>query len=258
MWLVSALAAHVLTLVSTVVAVASHGFRGGAPDAVVILLAVAPLIALLWFERRRPSGNRPDSWPVRTLVAALPQALGFAMAASDLLAHTTFPPWQRIVLLASVPLLVQTGAAVTATRSVRRPLSAELGETDLEVRVELRSVRPGVPRWLCMEDVRLTGQEIIIIVQPGPTWRAMHRIALIDVIGVDARPATPHDNPWLTLDDGSGYRMVPGDVVVLRHRHGTQLLPAYDADAFADVIRARARKVRRAANDRAPRAARDR
>jgi hypothetical protein len=238
----SAVVVHVLTLVAINVLVGSGHVQPAARAATVALLATGPLLVLLRYERRHPSDNRPACWPARALATSLPQAAASGMAGSGFLGESVLAPWQQGMLLACATLLVQVGPAVLATRTLLRPLTPELGETSVELVVNVRSNR-GVPRWLEYDDVRLTDQEIIITARPNMSWKGVISIPLLDVVAVDARPSTPQDNPWIRLDDDLAYDVPPGEVVAIRHRHGTRVLPVYDAAAFADVIRVRAGKV---------------
>lgn len=73
------------------------------------------------------------------------------------------------------------------------------------------------------------------------TWNPKaQRIALADVTAVGARPAVAQDSPWITLSDGRGLSVPPGDVVVVQCRDATQVLPVDDAAVCAEVIRTRA------------------
>jgi hypothetical protein len=252
LWLDSAITAHVLTLLAINVLVGSGYVQPAARAAAVGLLATGPLLMLLWHERRHPSDNRPACWPARALATSLPQAVASGMAGSGLLGASVLAPWQQGVLIGCATLLVQVGPAVLASLTLLRPLTPELGETSVEVVVNVRSDR-GVPRWLEYDDVRLTDKEIITMVRPNFSWKAVICIPLIDVVAVDARPGTPEDNPWIRLDDDLAYAVPPGDVVAIRHRHGTRVLPVYDAATFADVIRIRAGKVRSSTSARSPR-----
>jgi hypothetical protein len=242
-WLNAAIVVHVLTLVTINVLVGFGYVQPAARAAVVALLATGPLLTLLWYERRHPSDNRPACWPARALATSLPQAAASGLAGGGLLGESVLAPWQQGVLIGCATLLVQLGPAVLASLTLLRPLTPELGETSVEVVVNVRSNR-GVPRWLEYDDVRLTDQEIIATVRPNFSWKGMISIPLIDVIAVDERTGTPQDNPWIRIDDDLALDVPPGDVVAIRHRHGTRVLPVYDAAAFADVIRVRAGKVK--------------
>jgi hypothetical protein len=243
LWLDSAIGLHVLTLVAINFLVGSGYVQPAANAAVAIVLATAPLLVLLWYEGRERSDSRPACWPARALVTSLPQSAASGLVGGGLLGETVVAPWQQGVLLACATLLVQVGPAVLASRILRRPLTPELGETSVEVLVKIRSNR-GVPGWLEHDDVRLTDEAIITTVRPNMSWKAVICIRLSDVAAVDARPGTSEDNPWITLGEGLGYDVPPGDVVVIHHRHGARVLPVHDAAAFADVIRLRAGKVK--------------
>jgi hypothetical protein len=238
LWLDSAIGVHVLTLVAINLLVGAGYVQPAMTAAAATVLATGPLLVLLWYEGRHPSDSRPACWPARALVAALPQSAASGLVGGGLLGETVGAPWQQGVLLACVTLLVQVGPAVLAGRMLRRPLTPELGETSIEVLVKIRSSR-GVPGWLEHGDVRLTDQAIITTVRPNMSWKAVICIRLADVAAVDARPGTSEDSPWITLGEGLAYDVPPGDVVVIRHRHGTRVLPVHDAAAFADVVRLR-------------------
>jgi hypothetical protein len=97
-----------------------------------------------------------------------------------------------------------------------------------------------------MDNVRLTAHEIVITVQFGPTYLAERRIPLEDVRSVRAREAIPRDGPWLITNDKHRCHVPPGEVVVIKHEKGTQILPLYDAAAFADIIDVRVKMVQEA------------
>jgi hypothetical protein len=242
LWLNTAAVVHVIVMGAINGVVASSLARPTATAAVVSVLATGPLLMMVWYERRNPSANRPTCWPARALAASLPQGAAVAMIASGLLGETVHTPWGYGVALACATLLVQVGPAVLASRTLRHPLTPELGEMSVEVLVHIRSNR-GVSAWLEYDDVRLTDQQIITIVRPNLSWKWMICIPLIDVTAVEVRPGTPKDNPWIRIDDALAYDLPPGDVVVIHHRQGTQVLPIHNAAAFAEVIRVRAGKI---------------
>lgn len=251
LWLDSAIAVHLLTLVAINFLVGSGYVQPAAKAAVASALGTGPLLMLLWYERRHPSDDRPACWPARAFATSLPQAAASGLAGGELLGETVLAPWQHGVLIACATLLAQVGPASVASRTLRRPLTPELGATSVEVLARIRSKR-GVPGWLEYDDVRLTDQAIITTVRPNFSWKAVICIPLIEVRSVDARPGTPQDNPWIELDDDLAYDVPPGDVVVIRHGHGTQVLPVHDAAAFADVVRLRAGRVRGSDGARSP------
>jgi hypothetical protein len=249
-WLDSAIVAHVLTLVTINVLVGSGYVQPAVTAAVVMVLATGPLLLLMRYERRHPSDDRPACWPARALATSLPQAVASGMVGAGLVGLTVLAPWEQGMLLACATVSVQVSPAVLASRTLRRRLTPELGETGVEILVKIRSNR-GVARWLENDDVRLTDQEIITTVRPNFSWKGVICIALIDVVEVEARPGTSQDNPWFRLDEDFTCDVPPGDVVVIRHRRGTQVLPTYEAAALADLIRLRAAKLQSPPNARA-------
>ncbi|MGH4025899.1 MAG: hypothetical protein ACRDRV_15085 [Pseudonocardiaceae bacterium] len=211
-------------------------------DALVIIigLAVAPLAGAFWLERHRPSARIPQQWWGRSLMVAFPQAIALGFAANGVLDKDTPAPWQRILLVVAVSL-VPAGTAALAARSLLRPLVPALGFGDVEVLVEPRAVRRP---WFSDDSITLTGRELVISVRSG-SGRAtrnpkVQRIPLGDITAVGARPAVEQDSPWITLSDGRGLSVPPGDVVVLQCRDTTWVLPIDDATVFAEVIRIRA------------------
>jgi hypothetical protein len=210
----------------------------------VVILAVGPLIVLIWRELRRPSIKRPASWPGRALTTALPQAVAFGIVANDLLDTGRIAEWLQFTLVAGIPFLAYVGPAILGSRVLQRPLSPELAELDIELQVKIRSNQPGLPRWATADNVKLNAREIVITLQPSAASVWQSRISLADVRRVDARQAVSQDSPWIVLDDGHEYPMPSGEVVAVEHRHGTQVIPVYDAEQFADVVRIRASKTK--------------
>ena len=242
LWLGTAVVVHVITLVA-INGLAGLGYVRPAPMAgVVSVLAAGPLLVLLWYERRDPSDDRPACWPARAVATSLPQAAASGMVGSHLIGETVLAGWPLSAVLACATLSVQVGPAVLASRTLRCPLTPELGETDVEVLARVRSSR-GVPRWLEYDDVRVTDQHVIATIRPNMSWKGVLCIPLVDVVSVDVRPGTPQDSPWIRLEGEFAYDVPAGDVVVIHHRCGTQVLPVYDAAAVADLIRVRAGKV---------------
>jgi hypothetical protein len=239
-------ALHVSTLALTV-ALLSLGHTGQADSLVIILaLAAGPPAGMLWLQRSRPSAHKPHQWPWRALAVAVPQAMALGFALNALLDEDALTPPQRI-LLVLVVALVPGVTAELARRSLLRPLVAELGADDFELLVEPRT---GQRSWFYSDSVALTDREIVITVHSG-SGRAtrspkIEQIALVDVTAVGARPALPSDSPWITLPDGRGLPVAPGDVVVIQCRDTVSVLPVDDAAVFAEVVRARATRVREA------------
>lgn len=243
-WLAVTVALHLSTLALTVALLPLARFEQ--IDSLVIILALAggPPAGMLWLQRRHPSVHKPHQWPWRALAVALPQAMALGFAVNAVLDEDALTPLQRI-LLALVVVLIPAVTAELARRSLLRPLVAELGAADFEVLVEPRT---GQRSWFYSDSVALTDREIAIAIRSGSgraTWSPKtERIALADVTAVGARPVLPQDSPWITLSDGRGLSVAPGDVVVVQCRDTAQVLPVDDAAVFAEVVRARATRVR--------------
>ncbi len=243
-WLAVTVALHVSTLALTVALLPLARFEQIDSLVIVIALAVGPPAGMLWLQRRRPSAQQPQQWPWQALAVAVPQAMALGFTVNAVLDEDALAPAQRI-LLVLVVALIPAVAAERARRSLLRPLVAELGEGDFEVLVEPRtSQRP----WFYSDSVALTDREIIIAVRSGSgraTWSPKtQRIALADVTAVGARPVLSQDSPWITLSDGRGLSVAPGDVVVIQCRDTASVLPVDDAAVFAEVVRARVTRAR--------------
>lgn len=241
LWLTAAQVVHGSTLVYVVLALVD----GAIPAAALIAgaLAAVPLILLARWERRAPSRGRPAIWPRRGLAIVLPHAAAFGIAAGAR-SDQASPPWVQVLLLACALLVIEGWAICQASRALRFPLTPELGEMDVEVLVRIRSVATWQPAWLSQDDVRMTGDALIITVRPTPTWAYALRIGLADITDVVVRPTTVRQGPWLVVD-GHTFWPPAGDAVVVTHGSGTTLLPVHGPDAFADVIRSRIRALDR-------------
>ena len=247
-WLAVTVALHVLMLALTVALLPLGRITQADSLVIIIVLAVAPLAGVLWWERRRPSTHQPHKWPWRSLTVAFPQGIALGFAVNAVLDADALGTPLRLLLILAMPL-IPAAAAELARRSLLWPMVAELGAGDVEVLVEPRtSHRP----WFYSDSIALRSREIVITVRSGPGRAAYHpkteRIALADVTAVGARLALPQDSPWITLSDGRGLSVPPGDVVVvqcgLQGQAATRVLPVADAAVFAGVIRTRVSRVR--------------
>jgi hypothetical protein len=241
-WLTAAQLVHGSTFVFVVLAVID-GLMPTTGAAIAAALAVGSLVVLGWWERRAPSSGRPAMWPRRGLGVVLPHAAAFGIAAEARTEMTAVPPWSQVLLFACALLVFEGGAVCQASWVLRFPLTPELGEMDVEVLVKIRSVIGWMPAWLSHDDVRLTGDSLVISVRPNSTWTYVVRIDLLDVTDVVVRSTTSWGGPWLVVD---GHRFWPavGDAVVITHRSGTTLLPVDRPDAFAAVVRSRLKKLK--------------
>jgi hypothetical protein len=240
-WSGAAFLVYGTTFVFVLFAAVGGSIRPTAVGWAAAVLAIASLVLLFWRERRAPAARRPASWVPRSLAIALPHAIAFGVAAAGVLDRTVPPSWERVVLLGCAPLAIELVAIGIASRALRRPLTADLGEMDVEIVVKIRSPAEWLPGWLSHHDVTLTDDSVIITVRLDSKWKFVLRIALIDVVEVDIRRTTTQDGPWFVTDDGRPIWSPPGDLVAIKHRRGIQLLPVHDPVGFADVLRARIR-----------------
>lgn len=166
-------------------------------------------------------------------------AVGVGIAVGDLLAPAGMAMWSAVASIAAVVSAVELLPVVLAVRAVRRPLSADLGEIDVEIQVKIRSGGRRSTPWLAQDDVRLTDEQLIITARPGPRWGYVRIIDLTDVRAVEVRPTREGDGSWFSTGDGHTHPPPPGDVVVIDHRRGVQILPVFEPKGFAEVLRAR-------------------
>ncbi|MEJ3658003.1 hypothetical protein WEH80_34070 [Actinomycetes bacterium KLBMP 9759] len=225
-WRAAAWAAHVAT------AVAVTGSAGVDPTRftgiVAAIGAVVPVLGLAWHERRAPTSRAPFRFRNRSVVVALAQGAAAGVVVGGAVG------W----LLAPAVAGALTLPAIAAFRALRYPLSADLGDTGVEIRLRMRPVG-SQPAWTNLNSVTLTSKEIIVRAQPGPTRAYQEHIPLDAVLDVEVRPTVPDDDPWFALED---FRLPTpaGDVVVVRHTDGRRILPVLHAADFGAVARARA------------------
>jgi hypothetical protein len=243
-WLGVAFFVHGTTLVFVLSAVVGGSVRPVGAALTAGVLVVAPLVLLVRWERIDPTGRRPARWVRRGLTIVLPHAVAFGITAAALLGRALSHPLAAGVVFFSCALLVvELVATAFASRALRRPLSAELGEMDIEVLLKIRSSAEWLPSWLAHDEVRLTGDSLVITARPDTKWMFVRQIALADVVDVDTRSTTPQDGPWFVTESGRSFWPPSGEVVVITHRGGNQLLPVSEPVGFADVLRARIRKM---------------
>ncbi|WP_232667434.1 hypothetical protein [Pseudonocardia sp. TRM90224] len=193
-----------------------------------VFATITPLLILVWREHRTPSTATPSVFRNRSIGVATTQGAGLWLLVGGAIAWLAAPA-------AAVALAFP---AVAAFRAVRYPLSAELGETDVEIRVRIRTV--GLqPSWSSPHSATLTGTDITITAQSSPTRIYQERIPLGDVLDIDIRSADPTDDPWFSFD-GFWLATPPGEVMVVRHTKGKRVLPVLHAAEFGAVARARA------------------
>jgi hypothetical protein len=248
-WLGVAFFVHCTLIVYVGCSVAGGSVGPPAAAVAASVLTAVPMAVLLWRERRSSTAGQPWRWPRSGLAVVPVHAVGVGIAAGDLLAPAGMTMWTAVPSIAAVVSVVELLPVVLAGRALRRPLSADLGELDVEIRVEIRS---GARRWwLAQDDVRLTDEQLIITVRPGPRWGYVRTVDLADVRAVEVRPAREEDRPWFSTDDGHVVSPPHGDVVVVGHRRGVQILPVFEPVGFGEVLRARVERSVRVGDDQA-------
>jgi hypothetical protein len=206
----------------------------------VVALAVSSPFLFVWLEHRGAIRSWPARWLRRALGVSIPPAFAFGITSSAMLTGVAWPVRMACPLLL---VLAQAGCVTLASRAVRFPLTRELGWMGVEVEVKIRS-SDNLPAMASQHVVRLTEEAITTTVRPSILYCVMTHIPLDAVKSVTARPARPQDSPWIRLPDGGEYFVTPGDVVEVKYRGGSAVLPVYDAAAFTEVIRTRLESMR--------------
>lgn len=233
-WLAAAFFVHCTLIVYVGLSAGGGSVRPLAAAVAAVVLTAAPLALLVWRERRDPSTSRPARWTSRAIGIVPVHAVGVGIATAG------STGWSAVCLVALVVSAVELLPVVLAGRCLRRPLSADLGELDVEIQVKIRPTGHWMPSWLSQHDVRLTEELLIVTVRPGPRWGYARSIALAEIRAVDVRPAKAQDCSWFSSpEDSIALPTPPGDIVVVSHRHGVQLLPVELPARFAEVVRAR-------------------
>jgi hypothetical protein len=233
-WLGLALAVHAAALVAVLAVVVRGRVAPVEVAALAAALVVGAPIMGVWRERRDAVRHRPARWLRRALVVVVPHACAVGLASSAITEE-----WPVQTLAAVGLVAAQLVCVVIAGRAMRYPLRPELGEMDVEVCEKIRSDQSGLPAWVLQDEVCLTDREIVAVLRPGPASAFGISVQLADVKGVSVRPARPEDSPWARLEGGGQYVVTGGDVIELRRRCGTLVLPVRNAAVFAEVIRSR-------------------
>jgi hypothetical protein len=205
-------------------------------------LSVTSLTLFVAWERRLPIARRPALWMRRCTAVVLLHSVAFGIAAGAIVDKPAPPTWKNMIAFACATLLTELVAVGLASRSLRRPLSADLAELEVEVLAKIRPASDHMPAWAGNDDVRLTNESLIITVRPDLKWAYVEQIHLADIVGVDIRATRPQDGPWFQIDDGRMLWPPRGDVVVIAHRGGTRRLPVDEPAGFVEVLRAMIRK----------------
>ncbi|MEV4645921.1 hypothetical protein [Saccharopolyspora sp. NPDC049357] len=241
-WCAAELAVSLLALVWTLVAGPDLPLLGSPKQGDVTGLVLAAVIVVLpmplasWVAGRGADGIdwrlKPDGWLMYGAVVGLAQALGLWLA----ITYTSLPFWFRIaagVIGLAVPLL----ATFLARRAIMAEPLREIGGSEFVLVKGLRSPQGGGE-----DSVKITGDSLRLSVRTAAGRPAAQPstkdIALVDITEIGVRPSTSEDGSWALLADGRGASLPGGDVVVIRTRTDTQLLPA-DPE-LAELLRARA------------------
>jgi hypothetical protein len=238
-WLRAAFVLHCTLIVYVGCAAGGGSISPIALAVVATALTVAPLVILLWRERRSSTAARPSHWVTRGLATVPVHAGGVGIASVGVFTPTGMTTWSAFLLTTAAVSVVELVPVVLANRALRRPLSADLGEIDIEIFVKIRSSVPWLPSWLSHDDVRLTDEALIITVRPGPTWGYARCIGLDEIREVEIRRTVDQDGAWFSVADGPVLWPPAGDVVVIHHRLGVQILPVDEPAGFAEVLEAR-------------------
>lgn len=166
---------------------------------------------------------RPHHWPLVALGVSAAAAITIVVVAG------IGSPAVNMGIIAGLPLVV---TYLTHLVSKRAP-----GKVLFEFRVDPR------PSWYT-DAVEVTGDGLEITVASGggrmaSTGPRKLSYAFTDLLGVGVRKAVPAEAPWITLTDGRGLPVPPGEVVVLRTTSGEQVLPVEEPDRFVSLVRSR-------------------
>ncbi|PWW61843.1 hypothetical protein [Actinokineospora spheciospongiae] len=230
---------------------------GWVPGAVVLACVAMALV-----------GDRPVGWwSVLPVVGALvPAVVPLAvrvdppswakvawLGAAGSLVLGAFPAYGVAGGVAALPFFLVAWVALPtgfllgrgAYRALMLPLVAELGSTDLEVRVGVR---------IAVEHADLITAGATV----GRTHLVLHaRRHVPNSAGSPAEVAVPWGGvlgvhvellaqlrPWLSLADGTPLLARPGPVVVVRTARGAVLIPSDDARQVAGIVDRRVRRAR--------------
>jgi hypothetical protein len=238
-WLGLAFFLHCGLIVHVASAVGTGSVRPLVPAVTASVFVAVPLAVLYVWERRSPSARRPSCWAGRGSFVAVLHGVGVGIAFAGPLRTAGFSTWGAVSSVAASVVVVELVPVLLAARGLRRPLSRDLGEADVEIRVKIRPPERWMPSWMSQHDVRLTDEHLIVMVRPGPTWGYAKYVPLSDVRGVEVRRTDERDASWFSAEDGFVLPPAPGDAVVVHHRTGVQLLPVRDAAGFAEVLAGR-------------------
>ncbi|SFS67016.1 hypothetical protein [Saccharopolyspora flava] len=204
---------------------------------IIVALAVVPLVLAARMLKPDPDGIdwrlKPDFWIFLGILVGVVEGvvlMGTAVVVTD------SPWWARVgglIIGFAVPLV----ATLLARRAILAEPLREIGGSEFVLVRSLRSPQGGGE-----DSVKITGDALRISVRTAagrPAGQAATKdVRLADITEIGVRPSRPDDGAWAPLADGRGASLPEGDVLVLRTRTDTQLLPA-DPE-LAELLRARA------------------
>ncbi|WP_158851396.1 hypothetical protein [Saccharothrix deserti] len=198
------------------------------PPAFPLVAAVGGLVVALvvgWRQR-----FRPRNWTVPVLVVSAVQALGVTGAVAD--RFDTHPALNAVLYLA---LLM---APMALVRWAARSVPALDGRYEAEFAVRTHAQ----PFWYS-DSVRVTGDALVVEVRSGggrmtaqPTVKT---VPLDRITALGVRQVVAGEPPWITLPDGRGLSVPPGDVVVVRTGTEEHVLPVENPRLFVEAVRGR-------------------
>lgn len=228
------LGGQVLAAVGIGSGVLTLGASSGTVLVAALLLCVS--LAALAGVARGPIRHRPDSWPSRALMVALPGGLAAGLCVGSVLGSDV--P-QVVAVSAGGPIVVVALAAL-ASRAMRGLSAADACTLDTEFVTTLRRAdREGWPRWSIPDEVAVNGTEIVVVVRSGRIGAAQFRIPLAEVTAAGVHAAPAERGPWLSLPNGTELLIPPGAVVVIRHGKDSRVLPVFDPAELVEAIETR-------------------
>lgn len=204
---------------------------------IVVVLAVVPLVLATRMVKVGADGIdwrlKPDFWIFLGIFVGVFEAVALMVMT---VVATDVPWWGRVgglIIGFSVPTL----ATFMARRAIVAEPLREIGGSEFVLVKGLRS-----PQGDGEDSVKITGDSLRLSVRTAagrPANRASTKdIKLGDITEIGVRPNRPGDGSWARLADGREASLPDGDIVEIRTRTDTQLLPA-DPE-LAELIRARA------------------
>ncbi|WP_394613706.1 hypothetical protein JNUCC0626_27825 [Lentzea sp. JNUCC 0626] len=166
---------------------------------------------------------KPHHWPFVALGVSAAAAITYVVL------HPNATPAINMAIIVGVPFVVTYLVHLVSKRAP--------GKVRFEFRVDPR------PTWYSdAVDVTATGLEIRAVSGGGRLDASGPRevsYGFGDLLGISTRPAVPGERPWITLIDGRGLPVPPGEVVVLRTTRGEQVLPVDEPQRFVDLVRSK-------------------